>query len=188
MNYFDIISPVFNKLAPGAKKSFEKINALVGVAKTDRILDLGGGGGRIAEFFINKVEKITVADSSRGMIRQCKKHKEIDCVLANAESLPFGNEYFNKIIMVDAFHHFYNQEKVAREAIRVLKKKGKIFIEEFNPKKPAGFLIYLFERALRMNSYFHTPESLSALWMKHNLDIKMLRKERAVYYLIGEKK
>jgi len=147
-NFFDIVSPFFDKIVPGAKKSFDIIEKNCNIKVADKILDLGGGSGRIASFFINKAREITVVDSSRGMIKQCEKRKGINCILADAENLPFRDGYFDKIIIVDALHHFHNQESVIREVARVLKKEGKLVIEEFNPEKIIGRLIEFFEEIL----------------------------------------
>ncbi|OGI36049.1 MAG: hypothetical protein A2283_09880 [Lentisphaerae bacterium RIFOXYA12_FULL_48_11] len=186
-NFFDIVSPFFDKIVPGAKKSFDIIEKNCNIKVADKILDLGGGSGRIASFFINKAREITVVDSSRGMIKQCEKRKGINCILADAENLPFRDGYFDKIIIVDALHHFHNQESVIREVARVLKKEGKLVIEEFNPEKIIGRLIEFFEEILNMHSIFYSPRRLSDFLSRCGFGIKLVNDRKSTYYIVAEK-
>src|SRR3989344_1166251 len=104
--FFDITAPFYELIHPGAKKSFLKIKELGDFQKEDRILDLGGGVARVAKFFINQAKEIIVVDSSLAMIKKCQSRKGLSCILARAEELPFADNYFDKIIIVEAFHHF----------------------------------------------------------------------------------
>ncbi len=187
-NFFDFVAPIYGKVHLGGKDSFEKIEALGDFKKSDKVLDLGGGSGRIAKFFVGKVQEITVADSSAGMINACRKHRGINCVLATAENLPFADGYFDKIIIVDALHHFKHHEKVAQEVRRVLKKTGRLIIEEFNPEKFAGWLVKIFEGLLNMKSTFYAPTALSAFWSRRGFKTKLsiVRKSILLYYVVLE--
>jgi len=51
---------------------------------------------------------------SQDDIEGCKKHAGLLCVFAQAEGLPFPKQSFNKIIVIDAFHHFQNQKQVVK--------------------------------------------------------------------------
>jgi len=187
-NFFDLVAPIYERIHFGAAASYRKIYALGNFEQTDRVLDLGGGSGRIAKFFVGQVREITVADSSPGMLAVCRKHGGINCVLAFAENLPFADGYFDKIIIVDAFHHFQDHEKVAIEVERLLRKSGKLIIEEFNPAKPIGWLASVFESLLNMKSVFYTPASLSAFWSRYGFDTKLSIAQKAIYYVVLEKK
>lgn len=68
MNYFDILAPIYEKFHRGARKTFDKINAIEHFEKQDEVIDLGGGTGRIAKFFVGVVKKVTVVDPSKKMI------------------------------------------------------------------------------------------------------------------------
>ncbi len=183
-NFFDFVAPVYERIHFGAAASYKKISLLGNFQKTDRVLDLGGGSGRIAKFFVGKVREITVADSSQGMLAVCRKHGGINCVRTFAEKLPFADGYFDKIIIVDAFHHFQDHDKVAKEVERLLGRSGQLIIEEFNPAKPIGWLAYAFERLLHMKSVFYTPASLSAFWSRRGFDLKSSIAQKAIYYTV----
>lgn len=187
MNYFDFMAPIYEIIIFGAKKTFLKLYSLADFQKNDKVLDLGGGSGRIAKFFIGKVKEITVADISMEMTAVCKKHQGLNCILTNAEGLPFQDNYFDKVIAVDAFHHFQNQKRVLQEIKRVLKPKGKILIKEINPENFFGWCWAKFEIILGLKSKFYSFSSLSCLFEKYNFKTKSITKNQMYYYFAAEK-
>jgi len=187
MNIFDLIAPIYEMIHIGAKNTFLKITKLGDFHEEDRMLDIGGGSGRIAKFFVGAVEEITVVDPSEGMIKKCKTHDGLNCILASAEKLPFAGDYFDKAIIIDAWHHFENHKQVVKETARVLKPGGKIVIEEFNRHY---FLMRLVERAeilLGTKSRFFTPNSLAALFKDCGFKVRLIGSNNLFFYLIGEK-
>ncbi|OGZ35859.1 MAG: hypothetical protein A2V60_00985 [Candidatus Portnoybacteria bacterium RIFCSPHIGHO2_01_FULL_39_19] len=101
--------------------------------------------------------------------------------------MSFADDSIDKVIIVDAFHHFQNQKQVVKEIKRVLAKNGKVVIEEFNPLKMAGKLIIIMEKLFLMGSIFHTPLSLAELFSSDGFKVQLIDENRASYYLIGEK-
>lgn len=187
-NFFDNVAPIYDRFHFGARKTFDKIKSIVFFNPSDTIVDLGGGTGRIARFLINKVQKITVVDISKKMLKQCqRRHPKLYCAQAEAQSMPFADNSIDKIIIIDAFHHFPNQKQVVQEIKRVLIKNGKVIIEEFNPQKIIGKLIMIAEKLLFMGSVFHTPLSLADLFSDNEFKIRLIDENKVSYYLIGEK-
>ncbi|MFA6254052.1 MAG: class I SAM-dependent methyltransferase [Candidatus Paceibacterota bacterium] len=185
-SFFDVTAPIYDYLATSDKKTFGHLAELADFAPTDQVLDLGGGSGRIAKFLIGKVAQITVVDISTGMLKECHEKKGLTCVLASAENLPFTDNRFDKIILVDAFHHFPNQNQAIKEMARVLKTKGQIVMEEYDPTRGKGRLVKAFEKVLRMGSHFHTPNSLASLFSTNNFKVE-LKPIDFRYYLVAEK-
>ena len=58
--------------------------------------------------------------------------KKVDFRIANAESLPFKEEYFQTVFLVNLVHHLDNPYKVVDEAMRVLSSGGKVILGDFN--------------------------------------------------------
>ena len=89
------------------------------------ILDLGCGDGLFAKILFT--DKIDVGvDISKAGIKLAKKHnihKELR--VANAENIPYSNEYFNTILSNCVLEHISNIEPVLKEIYRVLKCGGK---------------------------------------------------------------
>ena len=186
INFFDIVAPVYEKF-PGARRTYQKLDRLANFSKTDRLLDLGGGMGRIAKLFSDRVAEVVVVDPSAGMIQECRKQKNLNCRLASAENLPFEQDYFDKIIIVDAFHHFENHDAACREIKRVLRTGGKVIVEELN----FGFLNPVFaflERILTVPGRFYRPEELGNLFRTNGFNVRLTDQQDIIYYLIGEKR
>ena len=187
MNLFDLISPIYEKVLSGDEETFKTLFKLGDFKITDRVLDLGGGSGRIAKFFVGKVQEIAVVDASKGMILQCKKHEGVNCIFGKADNIPFGDGYFDKAIIIDAFHHFQDQQIASQEIRRVLKENGKVIIEEVNFGRFGNWLVEKLETILGAESKILPPPSLVELFSKNQFKTKFLNKDRNAYYLIGEK-
>lgn len=147
----------------------------------DIILDAGSGNGRNMHWFINNKLKIFGVDSSEAaIINLINKYQNLPAenfLVANLESLPFTDGYFNHVICCAVLHfarslqHF--QEMVA-ELVRVTVEGGTLFmrmasdigiedkvklLENGNYKIPDGSMRFLL-----------TKEILAAVMLKYNLD------------------
>ncbi len=101
------------------------------IKKNSKILDVACGTGN----FLGRLEKLNIGlelfglDESQGMIvKACKKFKNINFLIDNAENLPFTKNYFDLLTIIDAFYYFKNKEKIISECSRVLKSGGYLFI------------------------------------------------------------
>ena len=113
------------------------------------ILDIATGTGDFAvEALKLNPTKIIGIDISQGMldvgIEKMKKKKVdhiIELKLADSESLPFEDNYFDGYTVGFGVRNFENLEKGLSEMLRVLKPNGKAVILEFS--KPKKFTISL---------------------------------------------
>ncbi len=186
--FFNILAPVYEKLHPGAKTTFNKIHQIGDFRASDIVVDVGGGTGRIAQFFIGKVARIVVVDVSEKMLSQCrKKHPELACMAGTGENIPLPNESADKIILVDAFHHMADHPQVIREIKRVLRSGGTAIIAEFNPATIGGKLIGVFEGLLRFDSIFYKPQSLADMFAAQNFNIEIFDERKRDYYIVARK-
>jgi ubiquinone/menaquinone biosynthesis C-methylase UbiE len=129
-----------------------------------RVLDAGGGTGRVARMLREYVRQVVVADISLGMLREVLSKGRMLPVNSPVEYLPFADESFDRVVMVDALHHVIDQKKTAQEMWRVLKPGGCIVIEEPDIRTFAAKLIALGEKLLLMRSHFLTPGRIAGLF------------------------
>ncbi len=106
------------------------------LSDSDRILDLGCGEGRhaISAYMVNDVESVGI-DLSLGDLETTRERfqefvepentsKSMVISVASAESLPFADESFDKIICSEVLEHIHSYQQVIVEINRVLKTGG----------------------------------------------------------------
>lgn len=160
LDHFDIIAPIYARVTYSA---LEKMRELGGLPVQGRLLDIGGGTGRVASALLKDVDEVVIADVSMGMLRQAPR-SALKPVCSHSESLPFPDNFFERVIMVDALHHVIDQPASAREMFRVLKPGGRIIIEEPDINTFAVKLIALAEKLLLMRSHFLSPVQIASLF------------------------
>ena len=159
--HFSLLAPFYDHLI-----HFGQADALIRWLElpiSGRLLDAGGGTGRVSAVLTGMSGEIIVTDISAGMLRQAQR-KELPVVNAPAEELPFPNEVFERILMVDALHHVADQTTVARELWRVLEPGGRLLIVEPDIRRLGVKGIALFEKLALMRSHFLRPTEIVSLF------------------------
>lgn len=128
-----------------------------------RLLDVGGGTGRVSSAIRDLVDEVVIADVSFGMLEKADR-STLKPVCGGSESLPFADNFFERVIMVDALHHVINHTDSAREMLRVLKPGGVLVIEEPDIRTFGVKLIALAEKLLLMRSHFLAPDEIVKLF------------------------
>jgi demethylmenaquinone methyltransferase/2-methoxy-6-polyprenyl-1,4-benzoquinol methylase len=113
----------------------KKVLKLVAETNPDKILDIATGTGDLAILLAQtKAKKIIGLDISEGMlevgkikIEEKKLSQTIEMVLADSESMPFEDHYFDAITVAFGVRNFEHLEKGLTEILRVLKPGG-IFV------------------------------------------------------------
>lgn len=103
-------------------------------------LDIATGGGHVANKLAEYVQQVFATDLTKEMLANTARHlhdkKNISYVLADAEELPFMDEYFDFVTCRIAPHHFPNPEQFISEVSRVLKPNGKfVLIDNVAPEQ-----------------------------------------------------
>lgn len=94
-------------------------------------------------------------------------------VCSGSESLPFAENSFERVIMVDALHHVIDHAESAKEMFRVLKPGGVLVIEEPDIRTFGVKIIALAEKFLLMRSHFLTPDQIVELFSSGEKKIKV---------------
>ncbi|WKZ39082.1 MAG: class I SAM-dependent methyltransferase [Anaerolineales bacterium] len=159
-DHFDLIAPIYSRV------TYSKTDVMREVASLPvrgRLLDVGGGTGRVANAIRDLVDDVTIADVSFGMLKETHP-AALKPVCGYSESLPFADESFERVIMVDALHHVVDHAHSAREMLRVLKPGGVLVIEEPDIRTFGVKLIAIAEKLLLMRSHFLAPDQIVKLF------------------------
>ncbi|AEB27397.1 Ubiquinone/menaquinone biosynthesis methyltransferase UbiE [Francisella cf. novicida Fx1] len=113
-----------------------------GVRKGDNVLDLAGGTGDLAYKFCQMVGqqgKVILSDINSSMLEIGKEKLtnkgcvgNIEYVQANAECLPFPDNYFDCITISFGLRNVTDKEKALASMCRVLKPGGRLLVLEFS--------------------------------------------------------
>ncbi|APC94901.1 bifunctional demethylmenaquinone methyltransferase/2-methoxy-6-polyprenyl-1,4-benzoquinol methylase UbiE [Francisella tularensis subsp. novicida] len=113
-----------------------------GVRKGDNVLDLAGGTGDLAYKFCQMVGqqgKVILSDINSSMLEVGKEKLtnkgcvgNIEYVQANAECLPFPDNYFDCITISFGLRNVTDKEKALASMCRVLKPGGRLLVLEFS--------------------------------------------------------
>ncbi|MGB7873758.1 MAG: class I SAM-dependent methyltransferase [Anaerolineales bacterium] len=160
-DHFGLIAPLFSRVE---YSSLETMLEQADLPVPGRVLDAGGGTGRVASAIRRHAGEVVIADPSLGMLRQADQ-TQLRLACSNSESLPFPNNFFERVVMVDALHHVIDHAKTAREMYRVLKPGGRIVIEEPDIHSFYVKLIAVAEKLLLMRSHFLSPQKIADLFL-----------------------
>lgn len=174
-DHFGWIAPFYDRFASVLDP--RKLIGLAGMRKDGqgcgRVLDVGGGTGRVAQGFLGCAEQVVVADVSTGMLAQAHRKTGLQPVEAESEHLPFPANLFDAVIMVDALHHVADHAQTADEMFRVLKPGGRLVIEELDVRTLPVKLIVLGEKLLLMRSHLLSPARIAALFSQPSAQVRM---------------
>jgi len=152
-----------------------------------RLLDAGGGTGRVSSALRNFVSKVIIADPSAQMLGYAQR-KGLETVCASAEHLPFLQESFERVIMVDAFHHVMDQRQTAKELWRVLAPSGRLLIVEPDLHKFSTKLLALGEKILLMRSHFQSYEKIMSFFDQKQAKLEVVQFNKDVIIIVKKDK
>lgn len=174
---FFFLAPIYDRVFQ--RLEVEPLAEAAGLPTEGRLLDVGGGTGRIAQKLAGRAAQVVVVDSSRAMLVQARPKPGLHLAQAGAERLPFAAGSFARVIVVDAYHHMPGQAEALDELWRVLAPGGRLVIEEPDVRHLAVRLVALAERLARMGSRFHAPEAIAAALERRGAHVELQRDGRA---------
>jgi demethylmenaquinone methyltransferase/2-methoxy-6-polyprenyl-1,4-benzoquinol methylase len=161
-DHFSLLAPIYDRIFTHHEP--ERLPSLLALPTEGRLLDAGGGTGRVSASLRGLAGQIVVTDVSNGMLHEATQKNGLAPLQAHAELLPFPEASFERILVVDAFHHFCDQRQAAVELWRVLAPGGRLVIEEPNIETWPVKLIALAEWLALMGSHFYSPGEIKDMF------------------------
>jgi ubiquinone/menaquinone biosynthesis C-methylase UbiE len=179
-SHFNILAPFYDQVIQFS--GLEKMLQVLELPHAGILLDAGGGTGRVASALRPHVGSLIVADVSWGMLSQARQ-KDLTATSTETEHLPFTNNSFDRVLMVDALHHVADQAETIRELYRVLKPGGRLVIEEPDLRTFAVKMIAVAEKLALMRSHFLNPNQIAKLFPS-NAIVKIEAEENAAWIIV----
>ena len=158
MDHFDLLATIYDRVIGHPKTDI--LRELLRLPTTGSLLDCGGGTGRVSGQLRPFVGQLVITDLSQPMLKQAQDKDSLIPVRSHAERLPFPDESFERILVVDALHHFCDQKKAIDEFLRVLKPQGRLVIEEPDINRFAVKLVAIAEKLFLMRSHFLAAQEI----------------------------
>src|SRR5499433_2996799 len=117
----------------------EKTLRVMNLRPGERVLDLGCGSGWATRLLARMVSdgpqgfgQVVGIDVSDEMIRQArgasKDFENILYVWGSAEKIPWEENFFDKMLSVESFYYYPDQDRALMEIFRVMAPRGRLFI------------------------------------------------------------
>ena len=185
LRHFDIIAPFYDRVIH--KLDLKRLINLLKLPTRGRMLDAGGGTGRESSRLRTMIDEVVVCDLSLPMLKQAKHKDRLWTAQSHIEQLPFPNESFERIVVVDALHHFCDQRQSIQELLRVLKTGGRLVIEEPNIDKFIIKWIALAEKLFLMRSHFISSDEIVAMIKEQGFNTWIDKDDRFFFWVVVEK-
>jgi len=181
--------------------------ALMGLQPGQRVLDLGCGAGWASRLLAQLVAggerpgQVIGLDVSDEMIRRGRanstEYDNLMFVIGSAQQIPWEENFFDKVLSVESFYYYGDQDRALAELFRVLAPRGELYIlinlykdnpyslrwiEELKvPVQARSEQEYIellkesgFEdaRAMRIPDLTPTPEEYTGKWFKNAEELR----------------
>ena len=178
-------------ITPSARQTRRNWRVLLGLPQPGAVLDAGGGTGRLASTLGERAGQWVLTDLSLPMLAQANQKAlpggRVRLAQARVQRLPFADQTFSRVVVVDAFHHFADQEGALRELAKVLHSGGRLVIEEPDIRRFTVKLIAAGETLALMGSRFRGPAELRAMIASSGLRARVVDDGKNTLWGIGEK-
>jgi ubiquinone/menaquinone biosynthesis C-methylase UbiE len=179
LDHFGLLAPYYDRVIRARETTH--LAELAGLPIRGRLLDVGGGTGRIARFLAGQAAQVIVVDESWRMLSHTPTGLALDLTAAHAERLPFASGEFECVIMVDTYHHVRDQQQTLAELMRACARGGRVVIEEPDIQRFAVKLIALGERLALMRSHFRRAEEIAAAFRALGAEASVHRQDTTVW-------
>ena len=181
-DHFDFLPPFYERVIPPA--AIEAMLRELEPSPDCRLLDAGGGTGRVSAFLKEHVGSVVLSDISMGMLKEAAEKDGLRPTCALTETMPFADDFFDCVLMVDALHHVNDQAQTASELWRIIKPGGRIVIQEPDIRRFSVKLIAIAEKLALMRSHFLAPQKMADLFPFDGAEIDVHSEEFSAWVIV----
>jgi len=169
---YDAIAHLYDGQPYRAKSPDPQLSAFIAertAADAMSVLDIGCGTGNqlVADRTVVRDAQLVGLDRSLGMLRQAQpKASDIAWVQADAAMLPFRADCFDFITCQHAFHHVHGKEAMLREALRVLRRGGRLVLHSLCPQESEDWLYYEYfpgARSIDLSDFWPPEQTIAVM-------------------------
>lgn len=128
-------------------------------SRVNRLLELGCGNGKLWQE--NRIDlrnrEIFLSDISEGMVEEIRNKlgTDFNCIVADAEKIPFKDEYFDSIIANHVLFYLNDLDLGLKEIRRVLKPKGILYCSTYgkNHMKEITEIVQNFDSRINLSNH-----------------------------------
>ncbi len=184
-------APRFRSLQNLTPFRLSLIEELIGELRGKKVLDLGCGGGLIAIPLLKKGVSVVGIDISKESIAAAKRAANGDgeFFVGDITSIDLPAQQFDCVLIADVLDHIPKYENVLREAERLLRPGGKLFVGTLNRTFISWFLtIFLGEtlgfipKGTHDHALFIKPDELIEAAKQFNLDLVHVQGEWPLFF------
>ena len=157
-NLNDRIS-LHEKYSTNKKGWFNWLFSQIDFSKVNRLLELGCGNGKLWQE--NRIDlrnrEIFLSDISEGMVEEVRNKlgSDFNCIVADAEKIPFKDEYFDSIIANHVLFYLNDLNLGLKEISRVLKPNGILYCSTYgkNHMKEITEIVQNFDSRINLSNH-----------------------------------
>lgn len=128
-------------------------------SRVNRLLELGCGNGKLWQE--NRIElrnrEIFLSDISEGMVEEVRNKlgSDFNCILADAEKIPFKDSYFDTVIANHVLFYLNDLNLGLKEIDRVLKSDGNLYCSTYgkNHMKEITEIVQNFDSRINLSNH-----------------------------------
>ena len=133
--FWNRIAKIYDHFMKKDHKAYKQMYSLIyPVVRHKQVLELATGTGLIAKHIVRSADHIEATDASQEMIEQAKqgvKSAKLYFSVQDMFHLPYADQSFDVVIVVNALHIVPEPEKALSEIRRVLKDDGVLVAPTF---------------------------------------------------------
>lgn len=134
-----------------------------------RIIDVGGGYGRLSHCYKNRFSLTVLFDGSISLLRKARQkiQENIYFIAGDINHIPFRNASFDCVLMIRVLQHIFDVESILKEINRIIANEGHLIFSYHNKRNVHRIFNWLLGREKDSPFSDHTKEVSPALLSHH---------------------